>query len=103
MLQFMRVRADAQEGLLEKFAANVDYGGEEMVVAQANSLQDWVRANCAGIAWVELLKQVVYREAPGEGFAPDEVDWELSVLFNDPGDAGRFTQSFEIVEKFSEA
>jgi hypothetical protein len=97
MLQFRRVKADAQDGLLEKFEANVDYGSEEMVVAQANALQEWVRVNCTGIAWVELLKQVEYRALP-HGFEPEEEDWELSVLFNDPDDADRFSQAFTIVE-----
>ena len=101
MLQFMRVKADAQDGLLEKFAANVDYGSEEMLVARANALQEWLRANCSGIAWVELLKHVEYRALPQAGFVPDEEDWELSVLFNDPADADRFAQTHAIVEKFS--
>jgi hypothetical protein len=101
MLQFMRVKADARDGLLEKFAANVDYGGEEMVVARANRLQEWVLANCTGIAWVELLRHVEYRPLPETGFAPDEEDWELAVLFNDPADAEKFAQSHTIVEKFS--
>jgi hypothetical protein len=101
MLQFMRVKADARDGLLEKFQANTGYGSEEMVVAQANALQDWVRANCSGIAWVELLRQVEYRALPEAGFAPEEEDWELSVLFNDPADAQRFAQAFPIVEKFA--
>lgn len=101
MLQFMRVKADARDGLLEKFAANVDYGSEEMVVARANTLQDWVVANCAGIAWVELIRHVEYRSLPESGFAADEEDWELSVLFNDPADADKFAQSHTIVEKFS--
>ena len=99
MLQFMRAKADAEDGLLEKFTANADYGGEEMVTAQANALQEWVRTHCTGIAWVELLKQVEYRPMQPEGFVPDEEDWELSVLFNDPQDAQRFASSFEIVQK----
>jgi hypothetical protein len=101
MLQFMRVKADARDGLLEKFAANVDYGSEEMVVARANALQDWVVANCTGIAWVELLRHVEYRSLPAAGFAAEEEDWELSVLFNDPADADKFAQSHTVVEKFS--
>lgn len=101
MLQFMRVKADAQDGLLEKFAANVDYGSEEMVVAQANALQEWLRAHCTGIAWIELLRHVEYRALPDAGFAPDEEDWELSVLFNDPGDSEKFAQAHTVVEKFS--
>ena len=101
MLQFMRVKADAQDGLLEKFAANVDYGSEEMVVAQANTVQHWVRANCTGIAWVELLKHVEYRALQQVGFAADEEEWELSILFNDPGDAEKFAQAFPVVDKFS--
>ncbi len=101
MLQFMRAKADAVDGLLEKFTANTDYGSDEMVVAQANALQDWVRTNCTGIAWVELLKQVE-RMPMEEGQYPDERAWELSVLFNDPQDAQRFADTFEIVEKFSE-
>jgi hypothetical protein len=100
MLQFKRVKADAQDGLLEKFLANTGYGSEEMVVAQANALQDWVRVNCTGIAWVELLKQVEYRALPDAGFAPEEEDWELFVLFNDPADAEKFTQAFTIVDEF---
>jgi len=100
MLQFMRAKADAEDGLLEKFTANADYGGEQMVIAQANALRDWVRANCSGIAWVEVLKQVEYRPLEGEGFVPDEEVWELSVLFNDPQDAQRFAAAFEIVESF---
>ena len=36
-----------------------------------------------------------------EGFVPDEEDWELSVLFNDPQDAQRFASEFEVVDKFS--
>jgi hypothetical protein len=103
MLQFMRVKADAQDGLLEKFRANVDYGGEEMVIAQANSLQDWIRAECTGIAWVELLKHVEYRSVGAGGFVPDEDEWELCLLFNDPEDATRFTGAFEIVDQFSNA
>jgi hypothetical protein len=103
MLQFKRVKADAQDGLLEKFTGNVDYGSEEMVIAQANSLQVWVRTNCTGIAWVELLKHVEYRSADSVGFTPDEVDWELSVLFNDPDDASRFAQAFDVVDRFSNA
>jgi hypothetical protein len=101
MLQFMRVKADAQDGLLEKYAANVDYGSEEMVLAQANALQQWVRANCTGIAWVELLRHVEYRALQDVGFAPDEEDWELSILFNDPGDSEKFAQAFTVVDKFS--
>ena len=101
MLQFMRARADAEDGLLEKFTANADYGGEEMVTAQANALREWVRANCTGIAWVELIKQVEYRPMDTEGFVPDEEDWELSVLFNDPQDAQRFASEFQVVDKFS--
>jgi len=101
MLHFTRARAEAQDGLLEKFAANVDYGSEEMVVAQANALQDWVRSNCHGIAWVELLKHVEYRTFADSGFTPDEDEWELSVIFNDPEDATRFMHAFEIVEKLS--
>ena len=101
MLQFMRARADAEDGLLEKFTANADYGGEEMVTAQANALRDWVRSNCTGIAWVELIKQVEYRPMDAEGFVPDEEDWELSVLFNDPQDAQRFASEFQVVDKFS--
>jgi hypothetical protein len=103
MLQFMRVKADAQDGLLEKFRANVDYGGEEMVIAQANALQDWIRAECTGIAWVELLKHVEYRSIGRGGFTQDEVEWELSLLFNDPDDAGRFVSTFQVVESFSNA
>jgi len=99
MLQFMRAKADAEDGLLEKFTANADYGGEEMVIAQANALQEWVRAHCTGIAWVELLKQVEYRPLDPGSFVPDEEDWELSVLFNDPVDAERFASSFDIVQK----
>jgi hypothetical protein len=101
MLQFMRVKADAQDGLLEKYAANADYGSEEMVLAQANALQQWVRANCTGIAWVELLRHVEYRALHNAGFAPDEEDWELSILFNDPGDAEKFGQAFTVVDKFT--
>jgi hypothetical protein len=101
MLQFMRARADAEDGLLEKFTANADYGGEEMVTAQANALREWVRCNCTGIAWVELIKQVEYRPMESEGYVPDEEDWELSVLFNDPQDAERFASEFEVVDKFS--
>ena len=101
MLQFMRAKADAEDGLLEKFTANADYGGEEMVTAQANALRDWVRSHCTGIAWVELIKQVEYRPMEAEGFVPDEEDWELSVLFNDPQDAERFASEFEVVDKFS--
>ncbi len=101
MLQFMRAKADAVDGLLEKFTANTDYGSDEMVVAQANALQDWVRGNCSGIAWVELLKQVEYLPME-EGFVPDEQAWELSVLFNDPQDAQRFADTFEVVERFTE-
>jgi hypothetical protein len=101
MLQFMRVKADAQDGLLEKFAANVDYGSEEMVVARANRLNDWLRANCSGIAWVELIKHVEYRALQDAGFTADEEDWELSVLFNDPADAEKFAQAFTIVDRFS--
>ena len=101
MLQFMRAKADAEDGLLEKFTANADYGSEEMVVALANALREWVRTHCTGIAWVELLKQVEYRPLDTEGFVPDEEDWELSVLFNDPQDAQRFASAFEIVDKFS--
>jgi hypothetical protein len=99
MLQFMRVKADASNGLLEKFAANVDYGSEEMLVARANALHEWVRANCTGIAWVELFKHVEYRASPDAGFTPDEEDWELSVLFNDPAEAEKFAQSHTIVDK----
>ena len=102
MLQFMRVKAEAQDGLLEKYAADVDYGSEEMVVAQANSLHQWVRANCAGIAWVELLKHVDYRALQGAGFAPDAVEWELSLLFNDMDDAAKFRLAFNVVEKFGD-
>jgi hypothetical protein len=99
MLQFMRAKADAEDGLLEKFTANADYGGEEMVTAQANALQEWVRTHCTGIAWVELLKRVEYRPMDPEGFVPEEEDWELSVFFNDREDAQRFASSFEIVPK----
>ena len=102
MLQFTRAKADAEDGLLEKFTANADYGGEEMVIAQANALQEWVRAHCSGIAWVELLKQVEYRAVGVEGFLPDEEEWELSVLFNDPQDAQRFATAFEVVPQFTE-
>ena len=101
MLQFMRVKAEAEDGLLEKFAANVDYGSQEMVIGQANSLNNWMHANCAGIAWVELRKHVQYRDVKGVGFAPDDVEWELSLLFNDVDDAGRFKLAFNVVEKFS--
>ena len=101
MPQFMRVKADAQDGLLEKFAANVDYGSEEMILARANALQQWVRTHCSGIAWVELLRHVEYRSVEGAGFAPDEEDWELSVLFNDPADVQKFVQSHNVVDKFS--
>ena len=101
MLQFTRVKADAQDGLLEKFRGNVDYGSEEMVVAQANALQQWVQANCTGIAWVELLKHVEYRAIGSAGFSPEEDDWELSVLFNDPDDAARFTQAHAVVDRLS--
>ena len=101
MLQFMRVKADAQDGLLDKFAANVDYGSEEMVLARANALQDWVRANCTGIAWVELLRHVEYRYLPETGFAHDEEDWDLSVLFNDPADAEKFAATHTIVDEFT--
>jgi hypothetical protein len=101
MLQFMRAKADAEDGLLEKFTANADYGSEEMVVARANALREWVRTHCTGIAWVELLKQVEYRPLDAEGFVPDEEDWELSVLFNDPQDAQRFATEFQVVDKFS--
>ena len=103
MLQFMRAKADAEDGLLEKFTANADYGGEEMVIAQANSLREWVRTHCSGIAWVELIKQVEYRPQETEGFVADEDEWDLSVLFNDPVDAQRFANSFEIVQKPSES
>jgi hypothetical protein len=96
MLQFMRVPAEAEDGLLEKFAANVDYGSEEMVVARANELQEWVRANCTGIAWVELLKHVEYRSLQGAGFTPDEAEWELSLLFNDLEDAQKFARVFPV-------
>ena len=101
MLEFTRARADAEDGLLEKFTANADYGGEEMVIAQANALQDWVRAHCSGIAWVELIKQVEYRPVNAEGFVPDEEVWELSVLFNDPQDARRFEDAFSVVGRSS--
>ncbi|GAB3660181.1 hypothetical protein [Ramlibacter alkalitolerans] len=101
MLQFMRVKADAQDGLLEKYAANVDYGSEEMVLAEADALQQWVRANCAGIAWVELIRHVEYRALKDAGFAADEEDWELSILFNDPADAEKFGQAFTVVDRFS--
>lgn len=101
MLQFTRVKADAQDGLLEKFRGNVDYGGEEMVVAQANALQKWVQAHCTGVAWVELLKHVEYRAIGSAGFSPEDVDWELSVLFNDPADAARFTEAHSVVDEFS--
>lgn len=101
MLQFKRVPAEAEDGLLEKFAANVDYGSEEMVVACANQLHDWIRANCTGIAWVELLKHVEYRALPGSGFTPDEAEWELSLLFNDLDDARRFEEAFEVVQSFA--
>jgi len=103
MLEFMRVQADVEGGLLEKFAANVDYGSEDMVIAQANSLHDWMRANCSGIAWVELLKHVEYRTVKDVGFAPDEVQWALSLLFNDMKDADKFRLTFNVVEKFSDA
>lgn len=102
MLQFMRVKANAEDGLLEKYAANVDYGSEEMVVARANKLHEWIRANCTGIAWVELIKHVEYRVHDDTGFAPDEDDWEFAVLFNDPEDAARFRAAHQVVEKFSE-
>ena len=58
-------------------------------------------AHCAGIAWVELLRHVEYRSLPESGYAPDEEDWELSVLFNDPADAEKFAQSHTIVESFT--
>jgi hypothetical protein len=103
MLQFKRVPAEAEDGLLEKFAANVDYGSEEMVVAQANELHDWVRANCTGIAWVELLKHVEYRSLHAAGFTPDEAEWELSLLFNDLEDAHKFERAFPVVESFGDA
>jgi hypothetical protein len=102
MPQFMRVKADAAEGLLEKYAANVDYGSEEMIVARANSLNEWLRANCQGIAWVELVKHVEYRPLEGSGFTPDDVDWELYALFNDPEDAARFRATHNVVDKFTE-
>jgi hypothetical protein len=72
-----------------------------MVLAQANALQQWVRANCTGIAWVELLRHVEYRALQDTGFAPDEEDWELSILFNDPADAEKFGQAFTVVDRFS--
>jgi hypothetical protein len=102
MLQFMRVKANAEDGLLEKYAANVDYGSEEMVVARANQLHEWIRSNCTGIAWVELIKHVEYRAIEGAGFTPDEDDWEFAVLFNDPEDAARFRAAHRVVEKFSD-
>ena len=102
MLQFMRVKANAEDGLLEKYAANVDYGSEEMVVARANRLHAWVRDNCTGIAWVELIKHVEYRVLEGSGFAPEDDDWELAVLFNDPEDAVRFRAAHTVVDKFSD-
>jgi hypothetical protein len=94
MLQFTRVAAQAEDGLLEKFAANVDYGSEEMVVSEANALQEWVRINCTGIAWVELLRHVEYRSLAGAGFTPDEAEWEFSVLFNDLEDVARFRLAY---------
>jgi hypothetical protein len=101
MVQFMRVKAEAADGLLEKFAANVDYGSEEMVLAEANSLHEWLRANCTGVAWVELLKHVEYRSREGAGFAPEDDEWELALLFNDLDDARKFALAHQVVEKFS--
>lgn len=103
MLQFKQVKADAEDVLLEKYSANVDYGSEEMVVAEANSLHEWVRANCAGIAWVELLKHVDYRPTNGAGFTPDEVEWELSLIFNDTDDSARFRRAFDVIDRFDNA